>query len=341
MVIFRLWMLLTVILGRLGEILLDATHDRGTPYTVILRFVLSLLLALLIGTFVLPAFAAPVTEQEVREIFNAARRQNDDRRARYSIETTARELSRRRGVDGSQSPPDVPPTLHKYGGVTTTPAPPPGSPPVAATIPPAAAATHPRKPSWSYAPPARNASNNPGQSFAAEAPPITFGIDRGAWIQISLDDPANSAEPGDMSVTTVNDVQGRIGTLPAGTTLFGGRRYNSGTDRLDLVITSGQTPDGQEFPVSGHVYDSNRSAGLDGVTKQIEIAKGAAAAGGLAAANAALGAIADGNPATAGIVAAGDVALQQGDQQAAQLLQPSAVIYVDPQDGWIRLTGDI
>jgi hypothetical protein len=309
------------------------------------------------------ATAAPdpgpiMTEQDIRFMFQAVEKENQQRAQRYSVENAANLVD----PSGSQPAAAAAPSaqLTKYGAEPVPAEPTPAEQPAEAAPAPAGAPTlkkyqkgqSPRngapagqaakpkpKPAYVYIPPKRSAQgSNAGYSFGAEASGPHFGISRGAWIPVRLDRDTNSAEPGDVSLITTAEVQGRARSLPSGSELFGQRRYNSATDRLDIFVTGGQLPDGTEFKVVGQLFDKTKVSGLDGITKKVDVAQGAAASGGVAAAGALLDSLASSNPVTAGIGTAGGQILKQGETAASDLLTPSTVIYVSAQGGYVRLS---
>ncbi len=101
----------------------------------------------------------------------------------------------------------------------------------------------------------------------AEAPPKKqfFGIRIGTWIEGELRRSATNSEPGLIEIYTTKSVPGRRKSLPAGTTLFANKGYNSGTKKLDLLVEKGITPDGLEFEIQGLVFDLQKTAGLIGI----------------------------------------------------------------------------
>ncbi len=330
-----------------------------------LTFVLPMLLMLPASLSAEGQGSAILSEGDIRQMFNALQAERDARAERYSIESAAKNFK------GGESDDDVPPKavtekapiqaspseetetkqaasetqvnepasdapakLNKYskhGGGTGT------------TQPRQSSGGSPRKvqPAWVYVPPARQNNSGGGQVWAAESKGMYFGIQRASWIAVNLERNINSAEPGEVTLTVAESVKGRSATLPAGSTLFGQRQYNSATDRLDVSITSGITPSGQEFEITGFLYDASKVAGLDGVTKKTNIVEGSTRSGGVAAASALLSGIASDSPAGAGISRAGEVILDDQSNEAERKMRPSSVIYVNQQAGWVRLSASI
>jgi hypothetical protein len=148
----------------------------------------------------------------------------------------------------------------------------------------------------------------------------------------------SSAEPGTVELTLSADVDGDKRTLPAGTVLFAAKNLNSSTKRMELLITHGITPSGQEFKMRGIVFDPQKISGLPGifVVDDKNIVKHGTQKG----LTAAVGAVAktfNGNP----LAAAGGAATESVMSDTGTAMEynnaPTAVIYVSPQSLIIRV----
>ena len=191
-----------------------------------------------------------------------------------------------------------------------------------------------------YIPPVRaaNATAN-GQAIVTDAvqSTVSFGIRLGSWLSGSLERNTTSAESGSVELNLTSDYIGSRRTLPAGTTLFADKTLNNATRRLELVITHGITPDGQEFDMRGIVFDPNKTPGLAGVytIDKKEVASRGVTKGAIAAVGAAVGMASPGVGTTAANAATQSVlndANQVTDSNAQQ-----AIIYVSPQALIIRV----
>lgn len=91
-----------------------------------------------------------------------------------------------------------------------------------------------------------------------------FGIYRGTWIDGAMMRPATNSDPGQVEIVLTADVEGKSKVLPSGTKLFADKRFNQGTNRLDLIVNAALLPDGREIQISAIVYDRHDVAGLVG-----------------------------------------------------------------------------
>lgn len=191
-----------------------------------------------------------------------------------------------------------------------------------------------------YISPSRNASKaeQATVSDAVSTDIKAFGIRLGTWMPASLSRSTSSAEPGTVELTLSADVNGDKRTLPAGSLLFAAKNLNSSTKRMEMLITHGITPSGQEFKMRGIVFDPQKISGLSGifVVDDKNIVKHGTQKG----VTAAVGAVAKtftGSP----IAAAGGAATESvmSDTGAAMEYNnaPTAVIYVSPQSLIIRV----
>lgn len=116
-----------------------------------------------------------------------------------------------------------------------------------------------------YIPPARQATVSLVESSVFAPDPPRFGIVLGTWISGHIDRQVSNADNGRIDVIIERDVVGHWGMLPAGSVLFGAKRFNSTTRRLDVTLVQGITPQGREFQLNATLYDSTRLSGLAGV----------------------------------------------------------------------------
>lgn len=190
-----------------------------------------------------------------------------------------------------------------------------------------------------YTPPARSSTVASGQSVVTDAvtSTVAFGIRLGSWLHASLDRNTTSADSGSVELTLKSDFIGDRRTLPAGATLFADKRLNSATKRMELVVTHGITPTGQEFEMRGIVFDPMKTPGLAGayVVDKKEVMSRGVSKGAIAAVGAAVGMASPGVGGTAANAATQSVlndANQVTDGNAQQ-----AIIYVSPQPLIIRV----
>jgi hypothetical protein len=190
-----------------------------------------------------------------------------------------------------------------------------------------------------YTPPPRSGAVSGGQAIVTDAVYSTaaFGIRLGSWLNASLDRNTTSGESGSVELTVTGDAIGDRRTLPAGTVLFADKNLNNTTKRMEMVVTHGITPAGQEFEMHGLVFDPQKTPGLAGVyvlDKKESVSRGAQK-GAIAAVGAAVGMAGPGIAGAATNAAAQSVLNDAGtvtDNNAAQ-----AVIYVSPQALLIRV----
>ena len=190
-----------------------------------------------------------------------------------------------------------------------------------------------------YTPPPRSGAVSGGQAIVTDAVYSTaaFGIRLGSWLNASLDRNTTSGESGSVELTLTGDAIGDRRTLPAGTVLFADKNLNNTTKRMEMVVTHGITPAGQEFEMHGLVFDPQKTPGLAGVyvlDKKESVSRGAQK-GAIAAVGAAVGMAGPGIAGAATNAAAQSVLNDAGtvtDNNAAQ-----AVIYVSPQALLIRV----
>ena len=190
-----------------------------------------------------------------------------------------------------------------------------------------------------YVPPPRQGGTG-GQQVVSDAVPATlvFGIRLGSWMKANLNRDTNSAEPGTVELSLSEDVIGDHRTLPIGTILFANKILNSATKRMEMTVTHGIIPSGQEFTLRGIVFDPQKISGLSGnyVVDDKAVAKHGVQKGTVAAIGAAAQSMGGANPlAAAGGAATQSVITDTGG--AVDYNAPTAVIYVPPQPLIIRV----
>lgn len=192
-----------------------------------------------------------------------------------------------------------------------------------------------------YTPPPREASGETtatGITSDAVAPSNAFGIRLGTWLSGSLQRNTTSAETGSVELVLTSSVVGSRRTLPAGTLVFADKVLNTATKRMELMVTRGITPTGQEFEMRGLVFDPRKTPGLAGifVLDKKQVATSGATKGAIAAVGAAVGSLTGGVGSEATRAATQSVLSdvgQAGDFNSGQ----QAVIYVSPQELLIRV----
>jgi hypothetical protein len=144
---------------------------------------------------------------------------------------------------------------------------------------------------------------------------------------------------GQIEVTLAEDVPGSSRTLPAGTVLFGQQSFNPMSQRLDISLSQGITPAGEEFSLVASVYDHTKVSGLAGSVQRQRDAevRSAAAKRALTAAQALLSTSLD--TAGAGELAegVGQVGDELLDNERRLVREPAVLIQVSPQPVLVRV----
>jgi hypothetical protein len=239
-----------------------------------------------------------------------------------------------RGAGGAESTASARPQVTKYrtrSNPADVPAPGPGTPPVR---------RQPRRTDPDiYIPPPRldTASTTQSQVFAQET--RRFGITLGTWFRANLERRITNADNGQVEVTLAEDVPGNSRTLPAGTVLFGQKTFNQASQRLDISLSQGITPAGEEFSLVASVYDHTKVSGLAGSVQRQRDAevRSAAAKRALTAAQALLSTSLD--TAGAGELAegVGQVGDELLDNERRLVREPAVLIQVSPQPVLVRV----
>jgi hypothetical protein len=186
-------------------------------------------------------------------------------------------------------------------------------------------------------PPRTSAAGNQAVVTDAVIATVSFGIRLGSWLNASLDRNTTSADQGSVELTLTGDAIGDRRTLPAGSTLFADKTINNATRRMELVVTHGITPAGQEFQMRGIVFDPLKTPGLAGVyvLDKKAVASNGLMNGAIAAVGAAAGAANIGPIGAATNAGAQSVMGDVGQLTASNATQP--IIYVSPQALIIRV----
>ena len=119
-----------------------------------------------------------------------------------------------------------------------------------------------------YVPPPRIIKNNNIQTDLAEIDAARFGIVLGSKLQAKLVRDVSNVEPGLVELVTTQVLAGKRKSLPADSKLFALKQYNLASARLELHVVRGITPDGEEFTLSGLVFDRTGESGLAGIVSE-------------------------------------------------------------------------
>ncbi|MHB8453999.1 MAG: hypothetical protein ACYDDO_04720 [Acidiferrobacterales bacterium] len=189
-----------------------------------------------------------------------------------------------------------------------------------------------------------SAGGDRGAPIFSDAVPVDsahpFGIRLGTWMHARLSGNTSSAAPGLAELVLTRSVTGDHRTLAAGTRFFARTRINTITRRMEMVAIKGITPGGREFRLTGLVFDTQKTSGLDGIVSADaggRFRRGAGK-GMLAAGNAALGTLfGAGTPASAAAGSATRSILDEAGHAFDRPGQPSLTIYVAAQPVLIRV----
>ncbi len=315
----------------------------------------------------LPAVSLALDEYELRSLLAPAEAEHAAREGRAKVSDGLKVKPRRRPALGPsvfgepesdapepaapppgrpasspQAPSETPqaapsPRVRKYGDGAEKP---PAASPAAASAPRRPAQASKPRPSDPdiYIPPPRLQTTKSSRTVVYGEERKDFGIVLGTWMPAKLVRSVTSADNAATEVILTEDVEGRRRVLPAGTTLFGDKRFNSASERLEVVFTRGITPDGQEFSLVASLYDGRKLSGLSGVVvrrREEEVAV-AVQKGALTAAGGIVGASVD---PTGGAIARGvaDAGSELLETERRYIRQPQAFIQVSPQDVLVRV----
>lgn len=95
---------------------------------------------------------------------------------------------------------------------------------------------------------------------------VKYGIKMGTQIRVKLVGGATSVQLGLVRFELLEAVTGEEDVLPVGTLIFGKPFANNGSDRIQVRITKGITPDGDEFSLRGWIRGSD---GMDGLLGKV------------------------------------------------------------------------
>lgn len=164
-----------------------------------------------------------------------------------------------------------------------------------------------------------------------------YGVPLGTWAMIELTEPVNSADKGDAELSLLQPLVGEFQTLAQGTKLFARKRFNNGTEKMDLDIRLALTPANVELKqIRGRVYDLSKREGLSGVIKRLrkEEIKALMSKSAVSAVGAVI-------PQASGVIDGMATNIGEGilDQESRYLQSiPKATIQVSPQRGWIKIS---
>jgi len=188
-----------------------------------------------------------------------------------------------------------------------------------------------------YIPPARKIIGRKITSDVVMLDTKQFGIKLGTWIDGQLSRKINNLERSDVVITTKQTLNGKRKILPSGTQLFAEKMYNPGTQRLEMRINKGVTPDGEEFSLLAKVYDLGKQAGLSGLIKEKKVAVPSFKKGLLAGGSRLVSDISPNN--ALGTVASitTDSVIGHETQNVSNALMSEYIIYVNQQSVLIRV----
>lgn len=281
---------------------------------------------------VVPATAAGITADELRELTRESEQAAQARAARATAEAPAANLpavqppSPTPAAAMPESTPSARPRSRKYSSTPAAEAP--------------TTTTSPVQPSQkTYIPPPRLTTSGPVTDAVSRDPKRLFGIRLGAWMSGRLTRTATNTEPGLVEIELTEDVAGDKKTLSAGTLVFARKQYNDGTKRLEFLVEKGITPSGLEFALHGLVFDLHKMSGLIGsisndTSRVVErgTKKGLLAAGGAAAQQ-----FTGSTPLGAASSAAASSILSETEQAVDEATRPHVTIQVPAQPLLIRV----
>jgi len=167
-----------------------------------------------------------------------------------------------------------------------------------------------------------------------------YGIKIGTWAEIELLRNVTNADSDLVEFTMNTALNGKYRSLPAGTILFGRKRFNSQNKRLEVLINLALTPDDIEIDtINAWVYAPDKTAGLHGVIErdregESEAAASNAALMGVSAIAAPIGSTGE----VAGAIAKSYTGDMIKNERAYLPKNPTAVIRVSPQLALIKIS---
>lgn len=179
-----------------------------------------------------------------------------------------------------------------------------------------------------------------GRANPAKKGPV-FGIRLGAEFRAKLKRTTTNVEPTLAEFIVVDDVYGDFKMLHKNTKLFARKTLSTSSNRLYFNCVKGITPAGVEFDIEATVTDvtTNKLAGLTGaITTDNKMIKRSVATGAFAAGTEVLKTAPGTSVLGHAASSAADSALSEKEKEAdAKLGQAKFVIYVNPQDVFIRV----
>lgn len=193
-----------------------------------------------------------------------------------------------------------------------------------------------------YIPPARSTASDQSTSLNLTPEKSKFGISFGTWAEAKVQRSITNADAGEVEIILTQTLMGKFRTLESNTILYGVKSFNVGTNRLDVKITRGITPEDEEIKLSATVFNERKEfSGLSGVLirNRNEEAKNIAKNTLLQTAGVALQQISPGGLTGKAYDAATSQALQNEKRHLKQ--QNGAIIKVFPQSIYIRFDSSI
>jgi len=115
-----------------------------------------------------------------------------------------------------------------------------------------------------YLPPVRTAGQSNSSGFTlSDDSKINFGVTKGTWVKAEIRRRVRSSDRGEIEIYTLETIYGDKKTIPAGSRLFASPSFNSGSSRLDLVVTNFIYEDENES-MQAAVYDRSKEFGIAG-----------------------------------------------------------------------------
>lgn len=168
-----------------------------------------------------------------------------------------------------------------------------------------------------------------------------FGIRLGTEFRAKLIRTTTNIEPTLTEFVVVDDVFGDFKMLQKNTKLYANKKVSNSSNRIYFNTVKGITPDGEEFEINATITDvsTNKLAGLAGaITTDNQLISRSASTGALAAGGEIVKQVASDNVLGAAATAAADSAMTEKEEEAkAKYGDPSFVIFVNPQDAFIRV----
>jgi len=117
-----------------------------------------------------------------------------------------------------------------------------------------------------YIPPPRSGGSDASTGMNITPDRSKFGIPFGTWARAEIKRSVTNADKGEVEIILTETLWGKYRPLDSQTILYGKKSFNNGTNRLDIEITRGITPDEEEITLSATVYNDRKEfSGLSGV----------------------------------------------------------------------------